>query len=51
MVEKAGTTITRFLLENATREPEKMVKPTQAIRQLVPTNCLSVFDHYSGRRY
>ena len=25
-----------------------MVKQTQAIRQLLPTNCLIVFDHYVG---
>ena len=23
-----------------------MVKPTQTIRRLLPTNCLSVFDHF-----
>ena len=25
-----------------------MVKHTQTIRSLEPTNCLSVFDHYDG---
>ena len=25
-----------------------MVKHTQTIRQLLPTNCLSVFDHFVG---
>ena len=25
-----------------------MVKHTQAIRQLLPTNCLSVFNHFVG---
>ena len=25
-----------------------MVKPTQTIRRLSPTNCLSVFDHFVG---
>ena len=25
-----------------------MVKHTQAIRQLLPTNCFSVFDHFVG---
>ena len=27
---------------------QKMVKLTQAIRRLLPTNCLSVFDHFVG---
>ena len=26
----------------------KMVKHTQRIRRLLPTNCLSVFDHFVG---
>ena len=26
----------------------KMVKHTQAIHRLLPTNCLSVFDHFVG---
>ena len=25
-----------------------MVKQTQTIRRLLPTNCLSVFDHFAG---
>ena len=25
-----------------------MVKQTQTIRRLLPTNCLSVFDHFVG---
>ena len=25
-----------------------MIKHTQAIRRLLPTNCLSVFDHFVG---
>ena len=29
-------------------QPNKMVKQTQTIRQLLPTNCLSVFDHFVG---
>ena len=28
------------------RHPHKMVKHTQTIRRLLPTNCLSVFDHF-----
>ena len=27
-------------------QPHKMVKHTQTIRRLLPTNCLSVFDHF-----
>ena len=27
------------------RQHHKMVKPSQTIRRLLPTNCLSVFDH------
>ena len=30
------------------RQPHKMVKHTQTIRRLLPTNCLSVFDHFMG---
>ena len=29
-------------------QPHKMVKHTQTIRRLFPTNCLSLFDHYVG---
>ena len=28
--------------------PPKMVKHTQTIRRLLPTNCLSAFDHFVG---
>ena len=28
--------------------PTKMVKHAQTIRQLLATNCLSVFDHFVG---
>ena len=28
------------------RQPHKMVKHTQTIRRLLPTNRLSVFDHF-----
>ena len=30
------------------RQLHKMVKHTQTIRRFLPTNCLSVFDHYVG---
>ena len=30
------------------RQPHKMVKHTQAIRRLLPTNCLNEFDHFVG---
>ena len=30
------------------RQPHKMVKHTQTIRRLLPTNYLSVFDHFVG---
>ena len=30
------------------RQPHKMVKQTQTVRRLLPTNCLSVFDHFVG---
>ena len=30
------------------RQPHKIVKPTQIIRRLLPTNCLSVIDHFVG---
>ena len=29
-------------------QPQKMVKRTQTIRRLLPTKCLSVFDHFMG---
>ena len=28
------------------RQPYKMIKYTQTIRRLLPTNCLSVLDHF-----
>ena len=30
------------------RQPQKMFKHTQTIRRFLPTNCLSVFDHFVG---
>ena len=30
------------------RQPHKMVKDTQTVRRLLPTNCLSVFDYFVG---
>ena len=30
------------------REPHKLVKHTQIICRLLPTNCLSVFDQFVG---
>ena len=30
------------------RQPHKIVKHTQTIHRLSPTNCLSVFDHFVG---
>ena len=29
------------------RQPRKMVKNTQKIRRLLPTNCFSVFHHFA----
>ena len=29
-------------------QPQKMIKHTQTIRWLLPTSCLSVFDHFVG---
>ena len=29
-------------------QPNKMVEHSQTIRRLLPTNCLSVFDHFVG---
>ena len=29
-------------------QPHKKIKHTQTIRQLLPTNCVSVFDHFVG---
>ena len=30
------------------RQPRKMVKHTQTIRRVLPTNVLSLFDHFVG---
>ena len=30
------------------RQPYKIVQKTQAIRRLLSTNCLSVFNHFMG---
>ena len=30
------------------RQPHHLAKHTQIIRRLLPTNCLSVFDHFVG---
>ena len=30
------------------RQPNKLVKHTQTIHRLLPTNCLNVFDHFVG---
>ena len=30
------------------RQPHKMVKHTQTIHRFLPTNCLSLFDHFWG---
>ena len=35
-----------ILFQPFKRQPHKMVKPTQTIRRLLPTNCLSVFDDF-----
>ena len=40
--------IIRRILEPFKLQPDKMVKHIQAIRRLLPTNCLSVFDHSVG---
>ena len=40
--------IIRRILEPFKLQPDKMVKHIQAIRRLLPTNCLSVFDHFVG---
>ena len=29
-------------------QPQKLVKHTQTVRWLLPTNCLSVFDYFVG---
>ena len=35
-------------LKPLTLQAHKMVKRTQTIRWLLPTNCLCVFDHFVG---
>ena len=34
--------------QTSKRQAHKMVKQTQTIRRLLPTNCLSVFDNFMG---
>ena len=40
----------RYLIgsEPFKRQPYEMVKHTQTIRRLLPTNCLNAFDHFVG---
>ena len=38
----------KYYLSAFKRQPHKIVKQTQPIRRLLPTNCLSVFDHFVG---
>ena len=33
---------------NSKRQPHKIVQHSQTIRRLLPSNCLSVFDHFVG---
>ena len=40
--------INRFSHKSFKRQPHKMVKHTQTIRRLLPSNCLSVFDYFLG---
>ena len=53
----AGLIFNSFLVEttnpqngqtHSKRQPHKMIKHTQKIRWLLPTNCLSMFDHFVG---
>ena len=37
-----------FQFNHLKHQPHKMVKHTQTIRRLLPTNCLRVFDHFVG---
>ena len=37
-----------FFRFNPQRRPHKMLKHTQSICRLLPTNCLSVFDDFVG---
>ena len=45
---KIGHYSLKYLSQTIYRKPHKMVKDTQAIRRLLLTNCLSVFDHFEG---
>ena len=36
------------VIQSFKRQPHKLVKHTQTICRLLPTNCLSVFDHFVG---
>ena len=38
----------RLISQPFKRQPHKMVKHTQTIRRILPTNCLSMFDHFVG---
>ena len=40
--------ITFLALVTVKNQPHKMVKYTQTTRRLLPTNLLSVFDHFVG---
>ena len=48
--QKEGLKISKFLslheFDPLSTNPTKWVKHIQAIRRLLPTNCLSVFDHF-----
>ena len=52
MVRKSGTFLRCMYIVPCTSyqpfksQPHKMIKHTQKIRRLLPTNCLSVFDHF-----
>ena len=52
--QKEGLKISKFLslheFDPLSTNPTKWVKHIQAIRRLLPTNCLSVFDHFVQRR-
>ena len=38
----------KYDFERFKQQPHKMVKHNQTIRRLLPTNCLSLFDHFVG---
>ena len=40
--------IKSLVIKTFKSQSHKMVKHTQTIRRLLPTNCLSVFDHFVG---